>query len=249
MGNETIIEAPSLEEALEQGAAKLGVSASEVEHEVLEEGSKKHFGFGNAKPFVVRVFLPEADVVHEPSEEIEDDSFEAEAMPGQGFNSVDATDLTDEQIDAIADEAIATIKKIADCCGAPNIEIEEYEGDEGEVILDIVGDDLAFLIGRHGRTIDALQTVTSAIVTKKMGIHFPITVDVEGYRHRRKQKVIEIAMKAAERAKRSGRSVSLRPMSPQERRIVHIALREVQGVTSSSEGIGEKRHVVVVVVD
>lgn len=248
MGNETIIEAPSLEEALEQGAAKLGVSVEEVEHEVLEEGSKKHFGFGNAKPFVVRVFLPEIDAAGESSEESEEESLENIA-PEQTFNSIDAADLTDEQIDTIADEAIATIKKIADCCGAPGIEIEEYEGDEGEVILDIVGDDLAFLIGRHGRTIDALQTVTSAIVTKKMGIHFPITVDVEGYRHRRKQKVIEIAMKAAERAKRSGRPVSLRPMSPQERRIVHIALREVQGVTSSSEGIGEKRHVVVLVVD
>ena len=105
---------------------------------------------------------------------------------------------------------------------------------------------MAFLIGRHGRTIEALQTVTSAIVTKRMGVRFPIVVDVEGYRHRRKQKVIEIAMKAVERAERSGRPVSLRPMSPQERRMVHIAIREVQGVTSSSEGSGDNRHVVII---
>ena len=245
MPKEVIAEAASVEEALAEGINQLGLSREEVDFEVIEEPAKKHFGFGNAKPAKVRVF--ETANVSEISSTIVDEIIEDTNEPSQeNFNSLEEADLTDEQIDTIADEAIATVKIIAEYCGAKNIEIEEYEGDEGEVILDIVGDDLAFLIGRHGRTIEALQTVTSAIVTKRMGVRFPIVVDVEGYRHRRKQKVIEIAMKAVERAERSGRPVSLRPMSPQERRMVHIAIREVQGVTSSSEGSGDNRHVVII---
>ena len=245
MPKEIIAEAASIEEAIAEGINTLGLSRDEVDFEVLEEPSKKHFGFGNTKPAKVRVF--ELNNISEKASEIVKEIIgDIEEPVNDNFNSLDQSDLTDEQIDAIADEATATVKKIAEFCGAKNIEVEEYEGDEGEVILDIVGDDLAFLIGRHGRTIEALQTVTSAIVTKRMGVRFPIVVDVEGYRHRRKQKVIEIAMKAVERAERSGRPVSLRPMSPQERRMVHIAIREVQGVTSSSDGSGDNRHVVII---
>ena len=245
MVKEYIAEAASVNEAIDEGIAQLGLSRDEVDFEVIEEGSKKYFGFGNAKPAVVRVY--EKVDIEGIANELVNEVLPIDEDHEANFNNLEIEDLTDDQIDAIADEAIATVTKIAEFCGAKNIKIEEYEGDEGEVILDIVGDDLAFLIGRHGRTIDALQTVTSAIVTKRMGIRYPVTVDVEGYRHRRKQKVIEIAQKAAERAKRSGRPVALRPMSPQERRIVHIALREIQGVTSSSEGSGDNRHVVVVV--
>ena len=253
MVKEYIAEAATVDEAIALGAKELGMDRSDINFEILEEGTKKHFGFGTAKPAKVRVYVSE-EILQENNEKEEDDSYqraplkdasETSVVSEERFNSLDVEDLTDEQVDAIADEAIATVKKLAKYCGAKNIEVEEYEGDEGEVILDIVGDDLAYLIGRHGRTIEALQTVTSAMVTKKMGIRYPITVDVEGYRHRRKQKVIDIAAKAADRAMRSGRPVSLRPMSPQERRIVHIAIREVMGVTSSSEGAGDSRHVVV----
>lgn len=260
MVNEYIVEGTTVEDAIAEGIAQSGLSESEVDIEVLDEGSKKHFGFGSAKPARVKV-TPKNETNAETETEVEDED-EPEALEpseiaapiieeeseaiSQDYNNLEIDDLSDDQIDSIADEAIDAITKIAKYCGANNIEIDEYEGDEGEVILDIVGEDLAFLIGRHGRTIEALQTVTSAIVTKKVGIRYPITVDVEGYRHRRKQKVIEIANKAADRALRSGRPVSLRPMSPQERRIVHIAIRELVGVTSTSEGVGDSRHVVVI---
>lgn len=248
MVKEYVAEGSTVEEAIAEGIAQLGLSEDEVEIEVIEEGSKKHFGFGSSKPACVKLTAKASEAVEdivdfEEAVPVVEDEHEAAS---EHFNSLDVADLTDEQIDSIADEAIGAVTKIATYCGANNIEVDEYEGDEGEVILDIVGDDLAFLIGRHGRTIEALQTVTSAIVTKKMAIRYPITVDVEGYRHRRKQKVIEIANKAADRALRSGRPVSLRPMSPQERRIVHIAIRELVNVTSTSEGVGDSRHVVVI---
>lgn len=244
MVKEFVAEGSTVEEAIAEGMAQLGLSKDEIEVEIIEEGSKKHFGFGSANPARVKVV---AKVEDNSEDELEaEPAGEERVSENEDFNNLDVEDLSDEQIDSIADEAIAAITKIAGYCGVNNVEIDEYEGEEGEVILDIVGDDLAFLIGRHGRTIEALQTVTSAIVTKKMGIRYPITVDVEGYRHRRKQKVIEIANKAADRALRSGRPVSLRPMTPQERRIVHIAIREIVNVTSTSEGVGDSRHVVVI---
>ena len=105
------------------------------------------------------------------------------------------------------------------------------------------------MIGRHGRTAEALQIVVSAIASRKCGVFFPITVDVEGYKHRRKQRVIEIAQRVVERVRDSGRPVSLKPMTPAERRQVHMALREVRGVTTTSEGSGSYRHVVVLPVE
>ena len=154
-------------------------------------------------------------------------------------------DISDEDVDALADAAIAAIHEVLKRFPVEEYTIEEYEGDEGELILDIVGEDLNILIGRHGRTAEALQVVVSAIASRSCNVFYPITVDVEGYKHRRKQRVIEIAQKVVERVRDTGRPVSLKPMTPAERRQVHMSLREVRGVTTTSEGSGSYRHVVV----
>ena len=126
------------------------------------------------------------------------------------------------------------------------VTIDEYEGDEGELILDITGDDLAVLIGRHGRTLDALQFVVSAITVRSMGFRYPVIVDVEGYKSRQREKLESIARSTANKAASQHRSVKMRPMTPYERRIVHIALRDDDRVDTASEGEGSARHVVVV---
>jgi len=120
------------------------------------------------------------------------------------------------------------------------------EGDEGELILDITGDDLAVLIGRHGKTLDALQTLVSAVTARKIGFRYPIVVDVEGYKNRQRQKLESIARSAANRAVSQKKSAKLRPMTPYERRLVHIALREDKRVETASEGEGSARHVVII---
>ena len=126
------------------------------------------------------------------------------------------------------------------------VTIDEYEGDEGELILDITGDDLAVLIGRHGKTLDALQFVISAITVRKIGFRFPVIVDVEGYKDRQKKKLESLARSTANKAASQHRSVKMRPMTPYERRIIHIALRDDPRVETGSEGEGSARHVVVV---
>lgn len=160
--------------------------------------------------------------------------------------SEDQIEVTEEELDAIADTAIAALQDILKYFNVGEVTIDEYEGDEGELILDITGDDLAILIGRHGRTLDALQFVVSAITVRSMGFRYPVIVDVEGYKSRQRENLESIARSTANKAASQHRSVKMRPMTPYERRIVHIALRDDDRVDTASEGEGSARHVVVV---
>lgn len=154
--------------------------------------------------------------------------------------------VTDEQLDEIADTAIAALKDVLKYFNVGEVTIDEYEGDEGELILDITGDDLAVLIGRHGKTLDALQFLISAITVRKIGYRFPVIIDVESYKNRQRQKLESLARSSANKAASQGRSVKLRPMTPYERRIIHVSLRDDNRVETASEGEGAARHVVVV---
>lgn len=153
--------------------------------------------------------------------------------------------LTDEELDNIADIAIAALQDILKYFNTGEITIDEYEGDDGELILDITGDDLAVLIGRHGKTLDALQFVVSAITVRSIGFRYPVVVDVEGYKNRQRQKLESIARSTANRVATQNRSIKLRPMTPYERRIIHITLRNDDRVETASEGEGSARHVVI----
>lgn len=154
--------------------------------------------------------------------------------------------VTDEMLDNIADTAIAALQDILQYFNVGEVTIDEYEGDEGELILDISGDDMAVLIGRHGKTLDALQFIVSMITIRTIGFRYPVVVDVEGYKNRQRQKLESIAHSSANRAASQHRKVGLRPMTPYERRIIHIALRDDDRVETISEGEGSARHVVVV---
>ena len=158
----------------------------------------------------------------------------------------ETVELTDEQLDEIADTAIEVLREFLKYFNVGEVTIDEYEGDEGELILDITGNDLAVLIGRHGRTLDALQLLVSAITVRKIGYRFPVIIDVESYKNRQRQKLESLARASAKKAVSQGRSVKLRPMTPYERRIIHVALRDDARVDTASEGVGTARHVVVV---
>ena len=148
-------------------------------------------------------------------------------------------------LDHIADVAIETLQGILEHFNVGEVTIDEYEGDEGELILDITGDDLAVLIGRYGRTLDSLQFIVSANNYRKLGFRYPVVIDVEGYKSRQREKIESIAHSTARRAVSQGRSISMRPMTPYERRLVHIALKNDPKVETESEGEGSDRHVVV----
>ncbi len=156
--------------------------------------------------------------------------------------------LTGDEINKIADLAVAYLKGILELFGENTCSIDEYDGNNGELILDVKGGELAVLIGRHGRTLDALQTVLSSLMSSRIKFYYPIVVDIEGYKERRKKKVEEMALSSAERAKHQNGKVSLAPMNAYERRLVHLALMEDQGVTTHSEGEEPERFVVITAV-
>lgn len=157
-------------------------------------------------------------------------------------------ELTDDETDKIADLAVEYLKGILALFGETESSIDEYDGDNGELILDVNGGDLAVLIGRHGRTLDALQMVLSSLMSSRIKFYYPIVVDIEGYKTRRKNKIMSLARSAAERAKRQGGKVSLAPMNAYERRLVHLALVDDDEVVTHSEGEDPNRRVVITTV-
>lgn len=180
---------------------------------------------------------------------VSEETNEAQSASKAKASDRDPMDLTDEELDQIADTAIAVLRDILKYFNVGEVTIDEYEGDEGELILDITGDDLAVLIGRHGRTLDALQFVISAITVRKIGFRFPVIIDVEGYKNRQREKLEALARSSANKAAAQHRNVKLRPMTPYERRIIHVALRDDDRVDTVSEGEGSARHVIVMPVD
>jgi len=252
MLRESAGEGPTVEEAIDAALAELGVQQDAVEFEILEEPARKILGLGVDRGARVRVWLKEEfvnqieDARRIAHEELENgDRSAVETKATSDPIAPDSTvSLTDDELDNVADAASDTVNVILDSFGI-DAEVEEYEGDEGEIILDVVGGDLAVLIGRHGRTLDSIQVLTSAITNKRLGFRHPVIIDVEGYRNRRKTKLEEIGLRAAARAARQGSAVKLRPMSALERRVIHMALRDDLNVQTASEGDDPYRAVVV----
>lgn len=249
MERECITQAPSVEEAVDAALEQLGVQQDAVSYEVLEEPGKRMFGMGGEREARVRVWvkdsyleaLAEAKAAAADVLGVEVDA--EEEVPAE--LALAESDLSDEELDKVADAAVTALKSILERMGIEDPTIEEYEGDEREIILDVVGGDLGLLIGRHGRTLDALQAAVGAITTRVLGFRYPVVVDVEGYRHRRRQKIEEIARRGADRAARHRQPVRLRPMTAYERRVVHVALRADNRVVTGSEGQEPYRQVVI----
>ena len=127
------------------------------------------------------------------------------------------------------------------------VSVDVNTDEEGNVRVNMQGDSQGILIGRRGETLDALQYLTSLQVNKGRGEYIRVTLDTEGYRARREEALIRLANRMANRAVKTGRRVSMEPMNPYERRILHSALQGNPAVTTHSEGEEPNRHVVITV--
>lgn len=154
-------------------------------------------------------------------------------------------ELTEKDVDKIADLAVNYLRQILHCFGEGETVIDEFEGDDGELILEITGGDLAVLIGKHGNTLSALQQTLNTYISKHLGFRYSLFVDIDGYRAKRKETVASIAKKAAKRAIESQRDAQLKPMNAYERRLVHVALKDNESVETFSCGEDPYRYVVV----
>ncbi|MCL1965407.1 MAG: protein jag [Firmicutes bacterium] len=127
-----------------------------------------------------------------------------------------------------------------------DVQVEAKQNEEGHLYVSMYGDTLGILIGRRGETLDALQYLTSLQVNRGQENYIRVTLDTENYRAKREDALVRLASRMAGRAVKTGRKVSLEPMNPYERRILHSSLQENPDVTTHSEGDEPYRHVVVV---
>ena len=143
-----------------------------------------------------------------------------------------------------ADKAAEYLKDVLRDMGAGEVEIAIKANDEG-CVLTLQGDDVGFIIGRRGETLDALQYLTGLVANRADNAYYRVTIAVGNYREKRDKTLAELARKVGSQAAKTGRKTSLEPMNPYERRIIHTTVQEIEGAMSWSVGTEPNRHVVV----
>ena len=152
---------------------------------------------------------------------------------------------TEEEIAEIKDEAVKFLSGVFKAMGL-QIEIKiEYKNEDGNLDIDFEGEDMGILIGKRGQTLDSLQYLTSLVVNKGRQGYIRVKLDTEDYRNRRKETLENLARSIAYKVRKTRKPVSLEPMNPYERRIIHSALQGNRYVETYSEGNEPYRHVVV----
>jgi spoIIIJ-associated protein len=209
-------EGKTAEEAIENARRKLNRSLDEMDIEVIEPGSAGIFGLVGGRKAKIKVGIA--------SEEPEPESTE-------GQSGV-----------AIAKEALERILELIPMEGIA----VSAENSDGTIALNMSGDKSGLLIGRKGRTLDALQFIVNKIVNKRLEKKTQVVVDSENYRQRRSDFLIQMALKMGDKAKRIKKPVTTNILNPHDRRIVHIALREDDRLDTRSRGEGVLKKVVIV---
>ena len=208
MKNEVIIQAKTVEAAIEKGAAELGVAIDKVKTEVLQEPKKGFFGIGEVQAKVKVSY------------------------------TVEPTEL-----------ALNFLKSLTENMGM-DVVIRVEDGEDGEKNISLDGEDAGDLIGYHGETLDALQYLTNLAANKKSDEtddrdYTKIHLDVENYREKRAETLRTLARRMANKVLKYKRNVTLEPMTPNERRIIHSEIQKIEGVTTHSIGTDTERRVVI----
>jgi len=220
----------TVDEAVEKALAELGLERTQVEVEVVREGRSGILGIGGEEARVIVRAKAEAEV----------------GAPAQEAAEVEH-EVTEDDI-ALGVEVLEKLLSLMEVDATVRVREPETPGDGSAVVktvLDISGDDLGILIGRRGDTLASLQYLVNLIVGRKLKAKAGFGVDVAGYRWRREQSLRSLALHMAERVRTTKQLMTLEPMPPNERRIVHLALAQDATVITESIGEGENRKVVI----
>lgn len=241
-------EGKNTEDAIANACRRLNLSREDLEIEVLEQGSAGIFGLVGGRKAKIRVTIPVAEEEIPPEPEVEQETepavesaFEAVLRDEETEGAGDASIQADENDLKVARE---TLEKILACIPLDGTSVA-VEFSNGAILLNIKGDTSGLLIGRKGRTLDALQFIVNKIVNKTLDRRTQVVVDSENYRQRRRDSLIEMALRMGEKAKRLKKPVSTNPLNPYDRRIVHLTLRDDADLDTRSRGEGMLKKIVI----
>ena len=214
------------DEAIAAALSELGLDRDDVSVEIIERAKSGFLGIG-ASPAVIRVsYEAEDEAVEEPAAE--------QAAP--------VAQPVDEPAEYAAVRAF--LSGLLERMGV-KAELEIGPRDNGGINVNVSGSGMGAIIGRRGETLDAIQHLTNYAVNRGSDKHLHISVDAENYRSKREDSLTKLARKMADKAIKYKRSMALEPMNSYERHVIHTALQNYEGVTTSSTGVEPNRRVVV----
>jgi spoIIIJ-associated protein len=257
MNERTTLEiiAPTVDEALAQGLAQLGLPADAVSVEVLDSGNKGLFGLGGRQVRVRLTVNPPAGpepaktkAVEKPERKREPKVEKPAPAPDKEAETGKKIESTSDGHDPILDKTESVISKLLYQMGM-QAQVSAHYGEAREdrhpIMVDIRGNDLGALIGHRGETLNAFQYIASLMVGKETQQFIQLIVDVEGHRDRRERQLQLLARRMAEQVIKTGRKLTLEPMPAAERRVIHMELREHPAVTTQSSGEEPHRKITI----
>lgn len=268
-----VFTAKTVDEAKAMAVKKFGKNADEIRFEIIDEGKKGFFGIGQTDAKVKATYIapvqkPEvakATPVKETpkaekaaNEEIKNEPVKADEKPVEEVKTETAPakdadmEFSLDDFTLIENEALMNPKvKIARDYIVSIFKAMEIDADfvvyqnETGAVINIESDNNGTIIGRRGETLDSIQYLCSIIANKGDKDYFRITIDCLGYRSKRKETLEKLAAKVAKSVIRTGRSQQLEPMNPYERRVIHSAISEIEGVSSRSVGEEPYRKIII----
>lgn len=244
--------AKTIEEAKELAAKEFGVSADEIEFDILEQPRKTLFGGLKGEARVNAIYEP---VVEEPKARVFEDDEEDIEEAGESVPEALDDEKSDDEEEALPEDfdvtkslkvktAIEYLTAVLKALGLEKFTITpEKRG--GNVVLDIKGEKLGVVIGKRGETLDSLQYLTILASNRTEESFCRISLDCNGYRDKRRETLDALARKTSAKVIKQGRKIALEPMNPYERRIIHSCVAEIEGVSSRSTGSEPFRKVVI----
>ena len=240
------VTARTLDEAITKASITLGTTSDNLDYTIIEKGSSGLFGVIGVKPVVISAKRKEKSEqeAEEPVVTVQE-AIRVEKSKTSIESKKEKSDRSDMDFSNSQELAKTFLNNIFEVMEMKvTLETSFHEKDR-ELIINMSGDSMGVLIGKRGQTLDSLQYLVSLVVNKHYGDYIRVKLDTENYRERRKETLEVLAKNVAYKVKRTKRSISLEPMNPYERRVIHSALQNDKYIVTRSEGQEPFRHIVI----
>ena len=262
------VSAKTLDDAITEALGPLGVTSDRLDYIVVEKGSEGFLGIGRKQAVIkarrkreekpVEETVEESKVETPVKEEVKPEKKPAKEHSHTKKNvreekpEVKSEPKKEVELAKVEPQTIETCEKfiydVMNAMGMDDVKVTSVVDEEGALSINMEGSNMGILIGKRGQTLDSLQYLTNRVANKMQDGYVRVKLDTEDYRRRRKETLENLAKNIASKVKRTRKTVSLEPMNPYERRIIHSALQSDPAVSTHSEGEEPYRRVVVTLV-